>query len=221
MTPIRFPFTHYGTRELIVAGTTLYIAFMFALWLFPWVSPLFLVLLAFVLWFFRDPDRAIPKGDEKLLAPADGRVVEISDVIEPDFIGGPAVKVGIFLSVFDVHINRAPCRGKVAYLRYQPGQFKNALRAEAAALNESNSVGLDAANPVLGKVMVKQIAGAIARRIVCDCRPEDDLAAGQKFGMIKLGSRTEVYIPAASKTRLLVKVGDKVYAGISILGVIG
>ena len=215
---MRLPFTRYGVRELILASVLLAFASLVSLLIFPWVAPVFLALWALVVWFFRDPERQVPAEENVLLAPADGRVVEISQVDEPDFIGGQAVKIGIFLSIFDVHLNRAPCRGQVAYLRYQPGRFKNALRPAAARVNESNSVGLQG-NGRFGKVLVKQIAGAIARRIVCDCKLEDVLEAGQRFGMIKLGSRTEVYFPAASKVRVLVKVGDKVFAGETILGV--
>ena len=215
---MRLPFTRYGVRELILASVLLAFASLVSLLLFPWVAPVFLALWALVVWFFRDPERQVPAEENVLLAPADGRVVEISQVDEADFVGGQAVKIGIFLSIFDVHLNRAPCRGQVAYLRHQPGQFKNALRAAAARVNESNSVGLEG-NGRFGKVLVKQIAGAIARRIVCDCRLEDVLEAGQRFGMIKLGSRTEVYFPEASKVRLRVKVGDKVFAGRTILGV--
>jgi len=215
---MRLPFTRYGVRELILASVLLAFASLVSLLIFPWVAPVFLALWALVVWFFRDPERQVPAEENVLLAPADGRVVEISQVDEPDFIGGQAVKIGIFLSIFDVHLNRAPCRGQVAYLRYQPGRFKNALRAAAARVNESNSIGLQG-NGRFGKVLVKQIAGAIARRIVCDCKLEDVLEAGQRFGMIKLGSRTEVYFPAASKVRVLVKVGDKVFAGETILGV--
>ena len=215
---MRLPFTRYGVRELILASVLLAFASLVSLLIFPWVAPVFLALWGLVAWFFRDPERRVSAEENVLLAPADGRVVEIAQVDEPDFIGGQAVKIGIFLSIFDVHLNRAPCRGQVAYLRYQPGQFLNALRSAAARLNESNSVGLQG-NGKFGKVLVKQIAGAIARRIVCECKPEDVLEAGQRFGMIKLGSRTEVYFPAASKVRLRVRVGDKVFAGRTILGV--
>jgi len=216
-TIMSMPFARYGVRELIVGSALLTLAFLASLWIFVWLAPVFLALLGLVVWFFRDPERRVPDEANILLAPADGRVVEISQVDEPDFIGGPAVKIGIFLSIFDVHLNRAPCRGQVAYLRYQPGQFKNALRQAAARLNESNSIGIEA-DGRFGRVLVKQIAGAIARRIVCECKLDDVLEAGQKFGMIKLGSRTEVYFPAASEVRLRVKVGDKVLAGETILG---
>jgi phosphatidylserine decarboxylase len=224
---MRLPFAKYGLRELVVACITLTLAFFVSLWAFPWIAPLFAALDILVLWFFRDPERRIPEGDNNILAPADGRVVEISQVKEPDFIGGPALKVGIFLSIFDVHINRAPCRGRVTFLKYQRGQFKNALRAIASSANESNAVGLvtgDEASSAKGgsasgggKVLVKQIAGAIARRIVCECKLDDTLAPGQKFGMIKFGSRTELYLPATTSLSVLVKTGDKVLAGESLL----
>ena len=214
---MRLPFAQYGVRELTLASILCALAVLASLWVSPWLALVFLAVWGLVAWFFRDPERRVPEGQDVLIAPADGRVVEISEVVEPDFIGGRAVKIGIFLSIFDVHLNRAPCRGQVAYLRYQPGQFRNALCSAAARVNESNSVGLEADGKV-GKVLVKQISGAIARRIVCDCRLDDILEAGQRFGMIKLGSRTEVYFPAASPMRLRVKAGDKVLAGATILG---
>ena len=215
---MHLPFARYGVREMLLGSALLALAFFVSLWALPWVSPLFLLLLGLVVWFFRDPERSIPNDEHCILAPADGRVVEVSEEDEPGFIGGRAVKIGIFLSIFDVHLNRAPCRGRVAFLRYQPGQFLNALRPAAATVNESNAIGIETEGRV-GKVLVKQIAGAIARRIVCDCKLDDTLAPGQKIGMIKLGSRTEVYLPAASRVRVLVKVGDRVFAGATILGV--
>jgi len=217
---MRFPFARYGLRELLLAGAILALATMAVLWVCPPLAIIPFALLGLVVWFFRDPERAVPEGEEKLLAPADGRVVEICEVEEPRFLGGKALKIGIFLSIFDVHLNRAPCRGRVAFLEYKPGRFRNALRPVAASVNESNSVGITADNGRLGKVLVKQIAGAIARRIVCECRVNDALESGQRFGMIKLGSRTELYVSAAVKVRLQVRVGDKVLAGQSILGVV-
>jgi phosphatidylserine decarboxylase len=217
---MRFPFAEYGLRELLVAGGVLALAAIASLLVLPPLALVFLAALGLVVWFFRDPERRVPPGEEKLLAPADGRVVEISQMEEPRFIGGEAMKIGIFLSIFDVHLNRAPCRGRVAYLEYRPGRFKNALRAVASEVNESNSVGIVAENGRLGKVLVKQIAGAIARRIVCECKVDDALESGQRFGMIKLGSRTEIYVPASAKVRLQVQVGDKVFAGRTILGVV-
>lgn len=220
---MRLPFAQYGVRELGVASAILLPAFVVSAWLLPrpmWaLSMVFPVLWVGVLWFFRDPVRYIPDDSRSLLSPADGRVVEIEKVEEPLFIGGPSIKIGIFLSILDVHINRAPCGGRVVFLRYQPGLFWNALRPEAARVNESNFIGIEAevGNPT--RLLVRQIAGAIARRIVCDCRLDDLLKPGQKIGMIKFGSRTEVYIPADARFRPLVKVGEKVRAGESVLGV--
>lgn len=167
--------------------------------------------------FFRDPARAVPEGEGVVVSPADGKVVEITEVDEPDYIGGPALKIGIFLSIFNVHINRSPCGGDVEMTAYRPGKFLNALKADSSKYNESNAIGISGNGC---RMLVKQIAGAIARRIECDCHEGDSLARGEKFGMIKFGSRTELYVPVDAGFALQVKVGDKVRAGSSVLGAI-
>ncbi len=167
--------------------------------------------------FFRDPARVVPDDPRAVVAPADGKIVEVSEVDEPDFIGGPCHKIGIFLSIFSVHINRAPFAGSVKMVQYSPGKFLNALKPDAAKFNENNSIGIETD---FGPMLVRQIAGAIARRIACDCREGDSLERGQKFGMIKFGSRTELYIPVEAGFTPSVKVGDKVFAGSSIMGMV-
>ena len=170
------------------------------------------VLAVLVVWFYRDPDRTAPDGDGLFVSPADGRVVEISEAEHP--FTGPSVKVGIFMNVLNVHVNRAPCMGRVDYLEYVPGRKIAAFAPKASEVNERNLVGL---STPYGPVLMVQIAGLLARRIVCRLRRGEVLEAGQRYGMIRLGSRVDIYLP--KDVRLLTKHGDKVYAGISSLGV--
>ena len=183
---------------------------------FAFVSPVpaavMAVLAALVVWFYRDPDRTAPEGDGLFVSPADGRVVEISEAEHP--FTGPSVKVGIFMNVFSVHVNRAPCMGRVDYLEYVPGRKIAAFAPKASEVNERNIVGL---STPYGPILMVQIAGLLARRIVCRLRRGEVLEAGQRYGMIRLGSRVDIYLP--KDVRLLTKHGDKVYAGISSLGV--
>ena len=183
---------------------------------FAFISPLpaavLAVLAALVVWFYRDPDRTAPDGDGLFISPADGRVVEISEAEHP--FTGPSVKVGIFMNVLSVHVNRAPCMGRVDYLEYVPGRKIAAFAPKASEVNERNLVGL---STPYGPILMVQIAGLLARRIVCRLRRGEVLEAGQRYGMIRLGSRVDIYLP--KDVRLLAKHGDKVYAGISSLGV--
>ena len=171
------------------------------------------VLLAVVAWFFRDPERSASYRDGEFFSPADGQVVEISEC-DHDFTGH-SVKVGIFMNLFSVHVNRVPCTGRVDYLEYVPGRKIAAFSPKASEINERNYVGL---STQWGPVMMVQIAGLVARRIVCRLRRGDVLEAGQRYGMIKLGSRVDLYIPAEAVVR--VKLGEKVKAGETLIGVI-
>ena len=170
------------------------------------------VLAGLVMWFYRDPDRAVPEGEGLFTSPADGRVVEIAEAEHP--FTGPAVKVGIFMNVFSVHVNRAPCMGRVDYLEYIPGKKIAAFAPKASEVNERNLVGLSTPH---GPVLMVQIAGLLARRVVCRLRRGEVLEGGQRYGMIRLGSRVDIYLP--KDVRLLIKLGDQVYAGNSSLGV--
>lgn len=172
-----------------------------------------MILCGFAFWFYRDPDRTPPEGEGVLVAPADGRVVEIVSVTHP--FTGEATKVGIFMNVFSVHVNRVPCRGSVEYLEYVPGRKIAAFAPKASEVNERHYVGLSTA---YGPVLLVQIAGLLARRIVCRVRRGDVLSTGDRYGMIKLGSKVDIYLPKSVK--LQVKIGDKVYAGKSLLGVV-
>jgi len=168
-----------------------------------------------VLLFFRDPYRVSPVDERLLLSPADGRVTDIETVEENDFIGGPALKIGIFLSIFDAHINRAPCNVTVEKITYRPGRYKNAARPSSAKVNESNKLDLCRTDHPPDRLIVRQISGAIARRIVCHAQQGQKLSGGEKFGMIKFGSRTELYVAANGNVKILVGVGDKVKAGLT------
>ena len=169
-----------------------------------------------VVLFFRDPARRIPVDERAYLAPADGRLTEITRIEHDEEIGGPAVRFGIFLSVFDVHINRSPCAGVVRRIQYRRGAFLNAMKPESSSKNESNIVVLDA-GPLMGTLVVRQIAGVIARRIVCATAVGNRLSAGQRFGMIKFGSRTELVLASPDELNIVVSVGEKVRAGVTVL----
>lgn len=165
------------------------------------------------LGFFRDPERAVPILTRGVLSPADGRVTDIADALDP-FVG-PAIRVSIFLSPLDVHINRAPISGLVVGTTYSSGRFIAAYKAEAGERNERCSVHLQGET---ARVTVTQIAGVLARRIVCRVAAGDKLEAGQRFGMIRFGSRTDCAMPRG--TDLRVRVGDHVKAGVTVLGVL-
>jgi len=165
------------------------------------------------LLFFRDFKREIPDGDQPV-SPADGLVVEVSECFEDRYLKEDAVKIGIFLSIFDPHVNRSPSDGKVVYLQYVPGKFLNALDKKSVKLNESNWIGVEAGGR---RVLIRQISGAIARRIHCDVGLNQAVERAGKLGIICYGSRTECYIPK----RLFmpsIKIGARAKAGVTILG---
>jgi phosphatidylserine decarboxylase len=169
-----------------------------------------------ILWFFRDPERVISADPQALVSPADGTVTNVEEVEEADFPGGRALRISIFLSIFNVHVNRIPRAGKVTAISYFPGAFLDARNPDSAVRNEQLWIDLEEMEGQR-RLRVKQISGAIARRIVCWLKPGDVVRKGERLGMIKLGSRTDVLIPAADGIRVLVKVGDKVKGGASIL----
>jgi phosphatidylserine decarboxylase len=170
-----------------------------------------------IAWFFRNPVRGIARTPGTVVSPADGKIVDIEDIPFDEFVGGPAKKIGIFLSIFNVHINRAPIAGRVIGLRYRPGKYLNALRPESARENEQLAVLMEEEHAPYRGMVIRQITGAIARRIVCWVKPGDSLGRGEQFGMIKLGSRTELVLPAEEGLEIRVKLGDKVKAGSSIV----
>jgi phosphatidylserine decarboxylase len=168
-------------------------------------------LAAFIAYFFRDPERSIPTEPGLLLSPADGKIVSVTQTTQKDGLP-PVTLVSIFLSVFDVHINRAPMSGEVVEVRYQPGKFLPAFQAEASARNEQNVITLQSGDVC---VVIKQIAGILARRIVCRITVGDRLRAGERFGLIRFGSRMDVLIPATF--RVDAQVGQRVRGGESVL----
>lgn len=174
------------------------------------------VFVLFTLYFFRNPERIIKALTQEVVSPADGVVLYVEEVEEERFLKGPAVKVSIFLNVFNVHVNRAPIAGKVEYIHYQPGKFLPAFKGHASQLNERNYVGIkNQENPKLA-LLVVQITGFIARRIVCWVKEGEVLTQGERFGMIKFGSCTEVYMPRGSM--VMVEKGQKVIGGETIIG---
>jgi phosphatidylserine decarboxylase len=163
--------------------------------------------------FFRDPEREVPVLTRGVLSPADGRVTDIADALDP--FAGPSIRVSIFLSPLDVHVNRAPISGLVVGTTYSSGRFIAAYKADAAEMNERCAVHLQGEH---ARVTVTQIAGAVARRIVCRVGAGDKLQAGERFGMIRFGSRTDCYMPRGTDVR--VRVGDRVRGGVTVLGVL-
>jgi len=177
-------------------------------WWLPFV--LWLPLALWVPLFFRDPERRWRLGADVLLAPADGRVVQVAEVEEPAFIGAPATLISIFMNVFDCHVNRYPAEGVVAYRQYNPGKFMHAAAEKSSLENEQSSVGLETPR---GRILIRQIAGLVARRIVTDHTVGTPVRQGQRLGMIRFGSRVDLFLPRG--TRTLVKVGDRTLVGIT------
>jgi phosphatidylserine decarboxylase len=174
---------------------------------------IFWALAAFTVYFFRDPERNVPGGVGLVVSPADGTVIGIDETEEPDFIKARTRRVTIFLSPFNVHVNRVPHDGKVKYFRYKKGHFHVASKPAASAENEQSIIGLETAD---GKIVFKQIAGILARRIVCEIQEGHRVRRGERFGMIKFGSRMEVFLPLNSEVK--VRLREKVKAGESIIG---
>lgn len=174
---------------------------------------IFLVITLFIVFFFRDPERKIPQGEGVILSAADGRIVEIAPFSENRFLNSGGTKVSIFLSLWDVHINRNPISGIVKYAKYIPGGFNAAYKEKASSDNEQNELGLE--NDQV-KLILKQIAGTIARRIVCRIKEGDQVKIGERFGMIKFGSRAELFLP--EKVKISVKINQKVKAGETVIG---
>jgi len=180
---------------------------------------LFLVLASLILFFFRDPERKIPEGKDLILSPADGKVIDISEVRDESFLPSGRKVVRIFMSIFNVHVQRSPVKGKVEWVKYNPGKFMAAYAEKASESNESNLIGIKTDNGLnFGgqTVLVKQIAGSIARRICCWCKEGDNLNPGQRIGMIRFGSRVDVYLP--QEIEIKVNKGDRVVGGETLLG---
>ena len=207
---MRIPVAPEGWPFIVVPAAAACILAMIGWW--PVAAVLGVVALA-CLGFFRDPERTPPAGPGLVLAPADGRVMRIDEVEDPWV--GRAVRASIFLSPLDVHVNRSPVAGLVDSVRYEAGRFMAAYRDEASELNERCTIALEGDATRIG---VKQIAGVLARRIVCRVRAGDKLAAGERFGLIRFGSRTDLVVPRSTEMR--VKIGDRVRGGETVMGVL-
>ncbi|MDN5942674.1 MAG: phosphatidylserine decarboxylase family protein [Nitrospira sp.] len=172
------------------------------------------ILTLFVSWFFRNPSRVIPQGSRLVLASGDGKVIAIEEEFESRFIKDRSIRISIFLNVFDVHINRIPCEGVIEDVQYQPGLFLVASKPAATLRNEQNALMIRTVEGA--KVLCVQVAGLIARRIVCWVSPRDRAVLGERFGLIRFGSRMDTFLPLG--TAIKVAVGDKVKGGETILG---
>ncbi|MCZ6691226.1 MAG: phosphatidylserine decarboxylase [Planctomycetota bacterium] len=220
----------WGSREMLLSGAMALASTAGILHLAYWHSPYWAALLLPVLplgglliLFFRNPRRQVPDGPGLMVAPADGTVVEVEPVEEPEYLEGEALKVSIFLSILNVHVNRAPASGQVEYVRHRPGRHLDARSSRCSRENESQAVGirLDERESTPGlKILMRQISGAIARRIVCPLATGHAVTRGGLVGMIKYGSRTELFVPsvpAGKVLRVLVQVGDRVVGGETVI----
>ncbi len=179
----------------------------------PWLIIIPGLFFLFVLFFFRNPKRIIPDDELSFISPADGVVMDVERVYEDKFLLAESIRIRIFLSIFNVHVNRSPIAGKVIFRYYRPGKMLPAYKSQASELNEKNYLGIENKN---FRILVTQVTGFIARRIVCWVNEGDEIGRGERFGLIKFGSCTELFLP--NDVKILVKQGDKVTGGQSILG---
>ena len=187
-------------------------------YVFCWIIPavIFFALTLFIIWFFRNPERKIPSGKNLIISPADGKIIDISNGVEERILKRRMTKISIFMNVFNVHINRVPCSGRIFDVIYNKGKFISANMEKASLENEQNAVVLEM--PSGGKILFVQIAGLIARRIVCWIKKGESVEIGQRFGLIRFGSRVDVYLPGDAEVK--VTMGQKVKGGESILAIL-
>ncbi len=209
---MRIPIASDGYRFII---PLLLLTLLFGFLSIFWLAGLCFLALIFVLNFFRDPEREIPQQKNVVVSPADGKVVEIVEDTDP-LLGESFQRVSIFLNVFNVHVNRVPVGGTIEAVRYNRGKFLNAASHKASLDNEQNALLI---NTGKNKVLIKQIAGLIARRIVCWAKEGDNYQLGQRFGLIRFGSRTDIFLPKNAEIK--VTIGDHVKGGSSIIGFLG
>lgn len=199
---------YYGT--LLAIGVVLLVTLLpYGLW---WIGGAVIAVGMFTLNFFRDPVRTVPDDPGVVVSPADGTVVAVEDLEETEHYEGPCRRISIFLSVFNVHVNRAPYDGQTTQVIYKEGRYVNAMSAESSKVNESNAIWMNSSE---GPMTVRQVSGAVARRIICLPTPGEPLERGQKIGMIKFGSRTELYLPPG--TEVTVQLKDKVKGGATVV----
>lgn len=197
-----------------------YIVFFFVLTIISffipggiWIASLAFILTLFMIYFFRDPERNIPEGENIFVAPADGKVILIDKVHEGQFLKKDSIEISIFMSPLNVHVNRSPCDGIVESVVHTKGRFLSAFKHEASIQNENIAMVL---NTKYGKILVRQVAGFLARRAVCRVKPGEELKKGERYGIIKFSSRLDIYLP--KNTKIMVRINDKVKAGETILG---
>ncbi len=204
-----FPFIGIATALAVAAFALALMRRSWALWL---LAIVFTVLALWVAYFFRDPERTGERGSQIVVAPADGRLILITEVDEPNFVGGRANRLSIFMNVFNVHVNRYPVSGVVRFVKYNPGKFLNAAAEKSSTENEQMSVGIETAR---GRVLTRQIAGLIARRIVTYSKVGEAVNQGDRMGLIRFGSRVDVFLPMDAVIK--VKIGDIPVAGSTVI----
>ncbi len=205
--PVAQPGLIFIATAILITGMLFYFGWMG----FAWIS---LALTGFITWFFRDPDRDIPKDEKGLISPADGKVIVIEKQSGCEYLTGPCTKVSIFMNVFNVHVNRIPFDGTVQKIKYTPGKFINASFDKASVHNERNA--LIVRTPGGAEYVVVQIAGLIARRIVNCVKEREKITKGDRYGMIRFGSRLDLYLP--DDFDVAVRIGEKTKAGSTIIG---
>lgn len=231
---MRIPLTHYGLPQVVLFPAIIAALMIVYFWIvqrflqpacaYPiaivivWLPEvILLVVLVWMLCFFRDPVRRCPQDPSLLLSPADGTITAIETLDSYPGFTGSVLRIEIFLNILDVHINRIPCAAKIGIVTYKPGKFLDARNPECHKVNEANEVELFRIQEPTDRLLVRQISGAIARRIVCEAKTGQEFTAGQKFGMIKFGSCTELFVPVRENLKCEVGVKDKVKAGLTIL----
>ncbi len=209
---MKLPIVADGYRFIIPLAIITAVLFAFALLPLIWLACLSGLLLLFVLNFFRDPDRVIPNGEGVVVSPGDGKVVEIVEEKDP-LLDESYRRISIFLNIFNVHVQRTPVAGRIEQIKYNEGKFLNAASHKASLDNEQNSMVIHTGKE---KVLVKQIAGLIARRIVCWAKEGDNYKLGERYGLIRFGSRVDLFLPLSAEIK--VSLGDHVSGGSSIIG---
>jgi len=207
----KFPVAKEGMIFILPLGVLSLILWIFRL---PVLAGLCTFFTLFVIYFFRDPERSVPPGDKALLSPADGKVVQVEPCVEERFLQGAAIKISVFMSLFNVHVNRNPLSGRIVDSAYFPGTFLRADLDRASDANEQNALLVETAEGA--RLLVVQIAGVIARRIVCWVKKGDSVVRGQRFGLIRFGSRLDIYLP--QNIQLQVRLGQRAVGGQTILG---